>query len=218
MAEVDGKKFNVSRSNLDLPQDSGDVKKDIQNIKQPADKVVKGDVTLKKKSGIQKVAETFLGGDIRDVVSYVVKDVLVPAGQKMLYETIAQGTERLIYGETAPDRARQRNRGITSYAKYYEEERNRDRRRDPVRPVVRRGDDFDDILLQSREDAEDVLRAMQSRIEDYGQCTVADLYYMVGRSPAATDYNWGWTDLRKSSYSHIRDGYVLNLPRTEDLR
>lgn len=216
MAKVDGKKFDVSRSSLGIGPDTGDKDKDISNIEQ-AKRVTKADVTVKKKkSGLQKVTETFLGGDIRDVANYVIKDVLIPAGQKMLYETISQGTERLIYGETVSDRSRRRPGAITSYSKYYES--SRDRRVEPIRPVTRRGDDFDDIVIQSREDAEDVLRAMQSRIDDYGQCTVADLYYMVGKTPSATDYNWGWTDLRKSSFSHVREGYILNLPRTEDLR
>ena len=76
MAKVDGKKFDVSRSSLGIGPDTGDKDKDISNIEQ-AKRVTKADVTVKKKSGLQKVTETFLGGDIRDVANYVIKDVLI---------------------------------------------------------------------------------------------------------------------------------------------
>jgi hypothetical protein len=48
---------------------------------------------------------------------------------------------------------------------------------------------------------------------DYGQASISDLYELVGITANFTDNKWGWTDLRSSSVSRARDGYLLNLPR-----
>ena len=51
--------------------------------------------------------------------------------------------------------------------------------------------------------------------EPYGIASVADLYDLAGitcRSYTANKY--GWTDIRSAKVVRIRDGYILQLPRT----
>lgn len=212
MAEVDKKHFDISRKALGIPQDDRSEEKPAEAPK--VDKVVTGDVIQKRKSGVQKLAETFLGGDVKDVGSYILNDVMIPAAKDMMYDMVSQGFQRLLFGESRQDRTRDRRRDYTSYASYYRGG-SRDNRQ---RPATRNRNDFDDIILRTREDAEDVLGRMQDLAADYGKCTVADLYNLVGISSKYTDYDYGWTDLRGASISRTREGYLLNLPRTESLR
>lgn len=212
MAEVDKEKFDISRKSLGIPQDGESNDKPVDAPK--VDKVITGEVIQKHKSGIQKVAETFLGGDIKDVGSYIINDVMIPAAKDMMYDMVSQGFQRLLFGESRQDRTRASRRDYTSYGAYYRGGARDDR----PRTVARSRNDFDDIILQTREEAEDVLGRMQDLAADYGKCSVADLYNLVGISSKYTDYDYGWTDLRGASISRTRDGYLLNLPRTESLR
>ena len=91
MAEVDKETFDVSREALGIEQDTGEAN--------TVAKVVEGEVVQTKKNKVQKVAETFFGGDLRDVASYVVKDVIIPAAKDMLYDTVSQYSITGIYSQ-----------------------------------------------------------------------------------------------------------------------
>lgn len=204
MAEADKEIFDVSREALGIEQDTAE--------SSTVDKVVKGEVVQTKKSKIQKTAETFFGGDLRDVASYVVKDVMIPAAKDMLYDTVSQGFSRLLFGEVRP-RNSSSSRGYTSYSSM---SRDRNIRRNEA--PVRNRNDFDDITFRDRRDAEAVMDTLRDTIDHYGQCSVADLLKASGISPRYTDYDIGWTDLARATIARYRDGYVLNMPRTESLR
>ena len=209
MAEVDKETFDVSRKGLGIEPENTD------NHNNVTESVVTGEVVRKQKSKIQNVAETFFGGDLKDVASYVVVDVMIPAAKDMLYDTVSQGFSRLLFGEVR-QRTASTNREYTSYGSM---SRDRSLRRvDQSRRDRVSSNDFDDITFRDRRDAEAVMDTLMDTIDHYGQCSVADLLKASGMSPKYTDYDSGWHDLSRASISRYRDGYVLNMPRTEDLR
>lgn len=209
MAEVDKETFDVSRKGLGIEPENKD------NHNNVTESVVTGEVVRKRKSKIQNVAETFFGGDLKDVASYVVIDVMIPAAKDMLYDTVSQGFSRLLFGEVRKKTA-STNRDYTSYGSA---SRDRSLRRvDQSRRDRISSNDFDDITFRDRHDAEAVMDTLMDTIDHYGQCSVADLLKAAGMSPKYTDYDSGWHDLSRASISRYRDGYVLNMPRTEDLR
>ena len=217
MAEVDKETFDVSRKGLGIEPENKD------NHNNVTESVVTGEVVRKQKSKIQNVAETFFGGDLKDVASYVVVDVMIPAAKDMLYDTVSQGFSRLLFGEVR-QRTASTNREYTSYGSMSRDrsmrrvdQSRRNSRDDTVRDRIS-SNDFDDITFRDRRDAEAVMDTLMDTIDHYGQCSVADLLKASGMSPKYTDYDSGWHDLSRASISRYRDGYVLNMPRTEDLR
>ena len=217
MAEVDKDTFDVSRKGLGIEPDNKD------NHTNVTESVVTGEVVRKRKSKIQNVAETFFGGDLKDVASYVVVDVMIPAAKDMLYDTVSQGFSRLLFGEVR-QRTASTNREYTSYGSMSRDrsvrrvdQSRRNGRDDTFRDRIS-SNDFDDITFRDRRDAEAVMDTLMDTIDHYGQCSVADLLKASGMSPKYTDYDSGWHDLSRASISRYRDGYVLNMPRTEDLR
>ena len=217
MAEVDKDTFDVSRKGLGIEPDNTD------NHTNVTESVVTGEVVRKQKSKIQNVAETFFGGDLKDVASYVVMDVMIPAAKDMLYDTVSQGFSRLLFGEVR-QRTASTNREYTSYGSMSRDrsvrrvdQSRRNGRDDTFRDRIS-SNDFDDITFRDRRDAEAVMDILMDTIDHYGQCSVADLLKASGMSPKYTDYDSGWHDLSRASISRYRDGYVLNMPRTEDLR
>jgi hypothetical protein len=127
------------------------------------------------------------------------------------------GIEMLLFGEKKGSRTtRDRGRSYVSYNSYSNRDRDRrDDRRDRDRSSVARArHNFDDIILETRGEAEEVLSCLADLTQDYGQASVADLYDLVGITGQFTDNKWGWTDISSASATRARNGgYVLNLPK-----
>lgn len=174
-------------------------------------KVVKGGVVKRKKSFGKRIVETFVGEDIDNVGQYIIHDVLVPATKNMLSDMVQGGIEMMLFGERKGSRTkRDGNRSYVSYGNYYSDKK--DGRREVSRTSKARHN-FDDIVLSSRGEAEEVLSSLVDLVEDYQEASVADLYDLVGVASDFTDNKWGWTNLRSASVVRARDGYQLNLPR-----
>ena len=184
------------------------VDKDIQ-------RVTSGEVVRKKKSLRKRFSESFVAGDAKSATRYVVLDILLPMAKDMVVEAISSGFEKLIYGES------RRYRGTTlpqsGPAGYVQYNRmgQQSRLPSPQRVISRQArarHDFDEIVLESRHEAEQVIDRLFEVISRYDSVTVADLYELVGLTAAHTDHKWGWADIRGAGVSRSRDGYILDLP------
>lgn len=172
------------------------------------EKVVHGKVRTKPKSGVSKITDIFISEDAANVKSYIVMDVLVPAVKKAISDIVRDGIDMILYGES---RGR-RNSSVSNYVSYrdYSRSDDRDRFRDSR---SRSSYTHDDIILDSRGEAEEVLSQMDNLIDMYGNVSVADLYDLVGKSSEYTDNKYGWTNIRNAEPIHVRDGYMLKLPK-----
>lgn len=183
-------------------------KEDKPEVKrEKVEKIVKGTVKSKKKNGFLGL---FLSDDISDIKSYVIFDVLVPAAKKAISDVVTNGIDMMLYGETGKSR-KSTNSSRVSYRSYYDrEDRERDRDRSRVRNT---GYSYDDVILETRGEAEDVINRLEELIDVYGMASVADLYDLVGISGQYTDNKYGWTDVRNATHVRVRDGYLLKMPR-----
>lgn len=196
---------------------SKEKKKETKEVaeKKKVEKVTNGKVKTKKKSNITKFSDVFFADDITSVKDYIIDEVILPTAKRALSDIVTNGIDMLLYGET---RSRKKERGSrVSYTSYYERDRDRDydrdRERERGRRRVRNGYDYDDIILESRGEAEDVLERMDDLLDAYGIVSVADLYDLVGIQGNYTDNKYGWTSLRNADIQRLRDGYLLKLPK-----
>lgn len=175
-------------------------------------KVVSGKVVMRKKSLGKRFLETFIGDDINSVFSYIVHDVLIPAAKDTIEDLVKGSIEMVLRGERKGTRTRRdQGKSYVSYNSYSSSNRRDDRREISNRNRARHN--FDEIVISSRAEAEEVLSQLVDLIIDYKQATVSDLYDMVDITSNFTDDKYGWTDLRGASTTRARDGYVLNLPK-----
>lgn len=75
----------------------------------------------------------------------------------------------------------------------------------------------DDIVFDTRRDAETILDAMANIKNAYDVVTVADLYELSGLSSNYNDNRYGWTDISGVTVFRVRDGYMLKLPKARFL-
>jgi hypothetical protein len=175
------------------------------------EKVVSGNVKQRKKSGLARAGSIFMPGDVDSVKSYILMDVLVPSIKRAISDIICNGINMLL-GE--PNRSKSGSPAAkVNYRQYF---RDRD---DPDynRPRAQAQYGYDDIIFETRGDAEEVLYRMQELLERFDVVSVADLFDMAGISCNYTDNKYGWTDLRNAHVTRIRDGYVIDLPRATSL-
>jgi hypothetical protein len=183
------------------------------------EKIIRGSVVKRKKTWWRRITETFLGNDVESVSSYIIQDVLVPAAKNTLSDMVSGGIEMLLFPEgNGPRTRRDRGKSYVSYSNYYKSDR-RDERPDKREPSNRNRTrhDFDDIVLDSRGEAEEVLSCMVDLTDDYGLASVADLYDFVGIESNHVDHKWGWTNLSSAEVRRVRDGYLIVLPKAKPI-
>lgn len=183
------------------------------------ERVTTGDVTRRKKSLRKQFSETFVAGDAKSAVRFVMMDVLLPAARDMVVESFHQGIEKLIFGDGRRRGARSPVSGPTGYVSYNRISSS------SVSPSATRSisrqsrarHNFDEIVLDERVEAEEVIDRLFDLVSRYDTATVADLYELVGLASTHTDHKWGWDDLAGAGVSRIRGGYLLDLPEPEPL-
>lgn len=181
--------------------------------KKKVDKVVSGSVKTKKKSSLSKFADTFIEEDKDTVVGYLLSEVLIPSFKKMVSDTIKTGIDKMLYGDAEVSRSNSPASKI-SYSKYYNDKSSYSRSSSTASVANRRDTyEYNNIVLETRGDAEAVLMGMDDIIAKYEIVSVADLYDLVGIAGSYTDYKYGWTDIRSARIERVRDGYVIRMPK-----
>lgn len=218
MAEV-----NVSTMYDNLPDNSYKARTEAKQAQQTqqvqasdgkrAEKVVHGKVKAKKNE-MRKLADVFISEDAANVKNYILMDVLVPSIKKAIYDIIVNSLDMSLFGSRGNGGKRPTADKI-SYRDYNSVSR-RDDRGSGSRTTT--GYSYDDIVLETRGEAEAVLARMDELMEEYEIVRVADLYDLVGVTGEYTDNKYGWTNIRNAEIVRVRDGYMIKMPRALPIR
>ena len=159
--------------------------------------VVTGDVEVREQK------HTFWT-DVKDIASGVFKDIIVPAGQDLLYDTIISSAQRGIYknDDRGYDRGSIRG-GRRDYTLFgsgrtrnYRGSSTRSNRQRSAGSVRGSRFEVDEIIFDNRADAEAVIDCVCEQLDRYEQVSVGEYYSACDLTPDSTDFNIGWYDLR----------------------
>lgn len=183
--------------------------RDGKKEEQPERRVEKPVVTsakLKKRSEIRKFADLFLPEDATNLKSYILLDVLIPSVKK----TILDIANTVFWGGGA----KKSSGSKVSYGQYYN-----GNTVETKRAGSRGGIDYDNIIFDTRGDAENVLDSMNDIISQYDVVSILDLYDLADVS---TDNfalkNYGWDNIAGCRVVRTRDGYMLSLPKAKPIK
>lgn len=172
------------------------------------EKVVEGKVVTRKRSVWRKAGDAMGGEDTGEGVLYfILMEVFVPATKSLIYDVFSQGLERYLFGVARPRSRSDRPSGYTNYSA-------RSRPSYTITAEARARHDFNEFILESRGEAEDVLDGLRELVDQFGSATVEDFYDLIGKTTTFTDNKWGWNDLHTASVRATRGGYMIILPRT----
>ena len=176
------------------------------------EKVVSGRVRVKKqrKGNLEKAAEIFTGQDLNSVKEHLIKDVLFPNIQKLLYDTITNGADTIIYGGKGKNKRSDGTR--VSYWRSYDSGSgsNNEKQTYSGRGIY----NFENLLFEKKQDAEAVLDSMQEIIDQFGVVSVADLYDLADVTiDNTTASNYGWKSIASAKSVATPDGWTLSLSK-----
>lgn len=180
--------------------------------------VVSGNVKTRKKSLTSRISEVFVREDRVNVKEHLIFDVVIPAIKDTIVDLVTDGIHMIFYGETRRKSGNVARTGSKiSYSSYYKDNDDRDRRRNS-RPSRSEVTDMDDILFETRAEAQEVLNSLADIIDEYGSASIADFYDLCGVTEQYTDHKYGWTDVSKATINSVRGGYfVVDLPRARQI-
>ena len=172
--------------------------------------VVKSPVKKKEPSKIVKFFRPFISDDVTTLRSYIWLDVIVPAVKKLILDIIKNGADVAIMGK-ASKASTSSNLPKVSYDKASQG--------GSTTMMLPRstGNYFTEIIFNTREDAEEVLRNMRDLLRIQRRVTVHQMYDLAG---VPCDFTWekyGWMDLGSaeviSTQNNGEIGYMIRLPR-----
>lgn len=184
--------------------------------REPITKIVEGNVVSRKQPMLKRLRNTMIADDVGNVGEYILTDIIVPATKNLIVDMVGQTIERLLFG-TSRGRLRRSPLGASlrdqvNYGRISTEPRR------VMSREARARHDFNEIVLENRTEAIEVLEALVDRIARYGAVTVADLYDFVGTTGSFADQRWGWTDLTTADVRQVPGGFLLDLPGPEPVR
>lgn len=184
--------------------------------KRDVKRVTKGRVVRQRKKS------SAFRDSVEDITNYVIKDVMGPRIRDMIVDSINGGVERAAYGETRsrpratrPGGARS---GHISYNRYASPSTPASPPKRTISRTERATHDFDNIILETRDEANEVIDRMYDMLSEYGFVAVSDLYSLLGIDSNHTDTEWGWTNLNGAHARRIRAGWLLDIPATEYIK
>jgi hypothetical protein len=189
--------------------------------REPVQQVTTGSAIRRRKPLSKQFKETFFGGNARSAGHYMISNVMIPAVQDTIIEMVQTGIERIVRG----DRSRRTSPGQLGRVNYRSYAQRRPTTPDDRPPMptslskaARARHGFDEIIIPTRQEAEEVIDRLFDIISKYDVVTVAELYELTGLGSSHTDHTWGWQDLRGASVGRVRGGgYLLDLPEPEFL-
>ena len=202
---------NITRTSLDqkTKADKPEREKQASVVSTPA--------KTKQKSLWQEIKEQFIAEDGKTVTEYIAKDVVVPLVKGMIQSVVNTAVDMMLYGgsgNTSNRTSYSGYRGSTVSYKPYYDQRNNNQNGYYSKPRTNYGYDYNEIVFESRSDAEAVLYRMMEILNTYPAVRVADYLEISGRDSNYTDNNYRWTNLDGVQIRRSRDGgYYLDLPR-----
>lgn len=218
MAEADMPKVGPAQGGMTREKSSlsgvgSAPRNDIQKVE------LKGKVVQKKQSFGDKLKETFIAEDARDVGDYILWDILIPTIKRTIRDIIVGSADRIFLGTgTSSSQNLVRERGVTRVVTRNDYSSISSRKSTvssiPSAKTTGRSPNFglNDVIFEAYDDAANVLDRMVDSLETYGNVSVDDFFDLVGKSAPYTAQNWGWTSLSAASIVTVRGGYFIKLP------
>ena len=208
---------DVTKLYDNLPDNSHkarDEKKASAQEEKRVEKVVRGKVKTQKNNK-RKLADLFISEDAGNVKNYIFLDVIIPAVKKAIFDLVVGALDMSLYGGRGGSGKRSTADRV-SYTDYNSVSRRDTRSYESARTTS--GYSYDDIVLETRGEAEAVLSRMDEIMEEYEIVRVADLYDLVGITGEHTDNKYGWTNIRNAKIVRVRDGWKIEMPRALPIR
>lgn len=172
--------------------------------KKRMEKITTGKVATTKHSASNSIIE---------FLTPVIVDAIVPTLKDALVSIVTNGINILIYGDSESTGSSRPvssiSYGRTNYSRISTDRKNGGR----PNTQTRSRQNFDDLIFETRGEAQIVLDELMNAIEQYGVVTVLDAYDLCGQTAPYTSDKYGWMNLENAYIERNRQGYIIRFPR-----
>ena len=173
---------------------------------------------IHKQNGFSKFAKSIIVEDIRSVGAFILTDVIIPTIKKALSDITVNAVDMALYGKTGVTKPTSNGPKI-SYSNYYASPKWVQSEPKTQFQIHNSAYDFDTIVFPTRGQAEGVLETMADVLDSRQIVLVGDLYDLAGIETTNYKVNkFGWTNLRGAEVVRKGDGYVINLPKMQEIK
>lgn len=170
-----------------------------------------------KKTIWQRIKASIFVAGPKEIKAAIIEDVILPAIKDTFADTMYSIVDVAVYGRNASRHGRSRSgrrgssRSSSSVIDYNKEStKNRNRSRSTRGSS---GYDFDNVIFDSREEADEVFQDLVDTLNEYGEVTVYYFYERSGITAEFPDQDWGWKSLDGTGYIYTSEGISLDLPK-----
>lgn len=170
--------------------------------------VTKGRAIFQQDSLGMKIKKMFFPGDIRDIKGYALNNIIIPSlknGVLALVELTLFGQVRRSNGGYSPSRTNY------TYVSSNPQRQTVAQTQASVNQSDRANHNFQNIIFESYQDAEDVIETMVDLLNKYGRVTVAQFYDLARLECDWASENWGWTSFQRLETRAVRGGYIIDV-------
>lgn len=151
---------------------------------------------------------------IKSASGYVSDNIVKPSLKVLLVDSLVNMVTFMILGSDSQTYTRGTNvnrGGGTAYNKAY---RPSGTTRSDKIAKVRTSNAVEDYIIQSHEEALDVISSLTDIASKYNYVSLADYYDMIGARTEYTDNDYGWDfeDMRRVTLSSNGNGWVIKFP------
>ena len=168
--------------------------------------------SVRKRTGLSYLKNAFIVESSETIKSYLITEAINIAKNMVsnIASSIKDSIDIMIFGSKT-NKSSSNMAGKVSYSSYYAGKSRFDTPQ-PEQAKIRYH--YDEVILDSRIEAEEVIDRLNELIEYYGQATVADMYDLCNITGEYTDNNYGWKNLASAKPALISGGrYILKLPK-----
>lgn len=171
--------------------------------------IVKRDRVVSSKESLgKKIVKEFFEDDIKDVKQYILWEKVIPGIKNLILD----GLEKLFFKDV--HRSRSGRTGYdynqSSYQYYYKGSKGSNRE-EKKKSTFEDKVDCQNVVLDYREDAENLIRRMKQIIREDGEITVARMFDLIDCPSDYIDNNWGWDNERDIGIRRVSTGYLIDV-------
>ena len=180
--------------------------------------VISGGAKVQKQTCLGRFKDDIVAESFKNVGEWLWSEVVIPNTKRFIDDLVTNGIHMFLYGKGGGPKSSSIQKisysNGSSFVNYSTTSK------DTVRAGAgNNGINYDNIVFDSRGDAEAVLTQMEDMIDQFGMVSIADLYEMAELPvPSYTLNNYGWTSLKSACTMACRDGFLIKLPKATNLK
>lgn len=186
--------------------------------------VVKSKVHTRKRTAKTIMQAIFVPQDVESVRDYIIFDIVIPKAKTVVADLGNSILNAILFGDAGPSRVTPFGQGsgvqrvsYNSYSSTRQSQQGNTNYSTSSRRYAQSTQQnraiFEDVIFDSKPDADAVLNKLNEMIDMYGVVSVNDAYDACDLSAPYTYNNYGWTSLTSAYVDRDRHGqWVIHFP------